>query len=293
MAIQNAAILVDLNIGAWTGRKLDKNVSSEIDVAKGTKAKGGNYHKHLLAGSDKLDAVQKIVSAARVWHYEQTMPWSDGGSRLLPMKNFFDYKRSLSGLFERNYWAAVGEFKKEYPTLVTAAAFQLGALFNRADYPDLESIENKFKFNYVFMPVPTAGDFRIQATDEAIAELQAQAEQHVNTRLNDAMKDIWTRLHECLSHMSTKLADLPTPRVLKNGTEMYSQVFRDSLVNNAVELCGLLTKLNVTDDPSLEQARRKLEDAMFGVTADDLREDDGARAALKSEVDSILKAFSF
>jgi hypothetical protein len=245
-----------------------------------------------LAGTDKLDAVQKIVSAVRVWHYEQTLPWSDGGSRLLPMKNFFDYKRTLS-MFEAQFNRAVDEMVTEYPVMVTAAAFQLGALFNRADYPEADTIKGKFKFNYVFMPVPTAGDFRIQAADEAIAELQAQAEQHVNTRLNDAMKDIWTRLHECLSHMSTKLADLPTPRVLKNGTEMYSQVFRDSLVNNAVELCGLLTKLNVTDDPSLEQARRKLEDAMFGVTADDLREDDGARAALKSEVDSILKAFSF
>jgi hypothetical protein len=292
MAIQNAAILVDLNIGAWTGRKLDKNVSSEIDVAKGTKAKGGNYHKHLLAGTDKLDAVQKIVSAVRVWHYEQTLPWSDGGSRLLPMKNFFDYKRTLS-MFEAQFTRAVDEMVSEYPVMVTAAAFQLGALFNRADYPEADTIKAKFKFNYVFMPVPTAGDFRIQAADEAIAELQAQAEQHVTTRLNDAMKDIWTRLHECLSHMSTKLTDLPTPRVLKDGTEMYSQVFRDSLVNNAVELCGLLTKLNVTDDPDLELARHKLEDAIFGVTADDLREDDHVRSALKSEVDSILKAFSF
>lgn len=292
MAIQNSAILVDLNISTWTARKLDKNVSSEIDVAKGTKAKGGNYHKHLLAGSDKLDAVQKIVSAARVWHYEQTLPWSDGGSRLLPMKNFFDYKKTLS-TFEQHYWTAVDELEKEYPTLVTAAAFQLGALFNRNDYPDVGTIKGKFRFNYVFMPVPTAGDFRIQATDEALAELQAQADTHVNNRLNDAMKDIWTRLHECLTHMSTKLADLPTPRVLKDGTEMYAQVFRDSLVNNAIELCGLLTKLNVTDDPSLEQARRKLEGAMFGVTADDLRENDHVRSTLKSEVDSILKTFSF
>ena len=292
MAIQNAAVLVDLNIGAWTGRKLDKNVSSEIDVAKGTKAKGGNYHKHLLAGTDKLDAVQKIVSAVRVWHYEQTLPWSDGGSRLLPMKNFFEYKRTLS-MFEAQFNRAVDELVTDYPVMVTAAAFQLGALFNRNDYPEADTIKGKFRFNYVFMPVPTAGDFRIQAADEAIAELQAQAETHVTNRLNDAMKDIWTRLHECLSHMSTKLTDLPTPRVLKDGTEMYSQVFRDSLVNNAVELCGLLTKLNVTDDPDLEQARRKLEDAIFGVTADDLREDDHVRSALKSEVDSILKAFSF
>jgi len=292
MAIQNSAVLVDLNISAWTGRKLDKKVSGEIDASKSTKVRAGNYHKHLLAGTEKLEEVQKIVSAVRVWHYEQTLPWSDAGSRLLPMKNFFTYKQTLSN-FEGQFLTAVDEFTAKYPELVSAAAFQIGGLFNRDDYPNVEEIKHKFRFNYVFMPVPTAGDFRIQATDEALAELQAQADTHVNNRLNDAMKDIWTRLHECLTHMSTKLADLPTPRVLKDGTEMYAQVFRDSLVNNAIELCGLLTKLNVTDDPSLEQARRKLEGAMFGVTADDLREDDHVRTTLKSEVDSILKTFSF
>jgi len=292
MTVQNSAILVDLNISAWTGRKLDKRVSEEIDASKGTKAKGGNYHKHLLAGTDKLDAVQKIVSAVRVWHYEQTLPWSDGGSRLLPMKNFFEYKRTLS-MFETQFKQAVDEMLNEYPTLVTAAAFQLGALFNRNDYPDVESIKGKFRFSYVFMPVPTAGDFRIQAADDAIAELQAQAEEHMNKRVNDAMKDIWTRLHDCLHHMSDKLTDLPTPRVLKDGTEVYSQVFRDSLVNNAVELCGLLTKLNVTDDPNLEQARHKLESAITGVTAEGLRADDGERDHLKKQVDDILKAFAF
>ena len=292
MTVQNSAILVELNISAWTGRKLDKRVSEEIDASKGTKAKGGNYHKHLLAGTDKLDAVQKIVSAVRVWHYEQTLPWSDGGARLLPMKNFFEYKRTLS-MFETQFKQSVDEMLSEYPVLVTAAAFQLGALFNRNDYPDVESITGKFRFSYVFMPVPTAGDFRIQAADDAIAELQAQAEEHMNKRVNDAMKDIWTRLHDCLHHMSDKLGDLPTPRVLKDGTEVHSQVFRDSLVNNAVELCGLLTKLNVTDDPNLEQARHKLESAITGVTAEGLRADDGERDHLKKQVDDILKAFAF
>ena len=40
--IQNSAMLVDLNISAWTGRKMDKKVSDEIDSAKHTKARAGN-----------------------------------------------------------------------------------------------------------------------------------------------------------------------------------------------------------------------------------------------------------
>jgi hypothetical protein len=68
-------------------------------------------------------------------------------------------------------------------------------------------------------------------------------------------------------------------------------VFRDSLVNNAVELCGLLTRLNVGNDANLEQARQKLEKAIAGVTPDRLREDEAKREAVKAEVDAILKAF--
>jgi hypothetical protein len=109
MTIQTAAVLVDLNIRAWSARKLDKKVSSEIDASKGTKTKAGNYNKHLLAGTDKLEEVQRVVSAARTWHYEQTLPWSDSGSRLLPMQNFFSYKQEL-GLFDQkfNEWSSRG-----------------------------------------------------------------------------------------------------------------------------------------------------------------------------------------
>lgn len=34
--IQNSSMLVDLNISVWTGRKMDKKVSEEIDASKGT-----------------------------------------------------------------------------------------------------------------------------------------------------------------------------------------------------------------------------------------------------------------
>lgn len=290
--IENSAMLVDLNISAWTGRKMDKKVSDEIDVAKGTRARGGNYHKALLAGSGKLEEVQQVINAIRVWHYAQTLPWSDGGSRLLLMKNFFDYKQRL-GEFEAQFRAVVGDLVAEYPSLVSAAAFQLGALFDRAEYPDADTIASKFNFNYVFMPLPATGDFRIDVGNEALNELKGQYETFYNTKLNSAVKEVWTRLHGCLTHMSTKLADLEVPKVKKNGDEVYTQVFRDSLVDNALELCEMLTKLNVLDDPKLEQARRELESAITNVTPKDIRESKGTRDDVKAKVDAILKSFDF
>jgi hypothetical protein len=69
--------------------------------------------------------------------------------------------------------------------------------------------------------------------------------------------------------------------------------FHDTMVTGAVELCELLTHMNITNDPALEKARRRLEEVLSGVTPKDLRESDGTRAATKQKVDAILAAFDW
>lgn len=276
--IQNSAMLVDLNISVWTGRKMDKRVSDEIGVAKNAKGRVGNYHKALLGHEGKLTELQKLVSTVRTWHYDQTLPWSDGGSRLLPMKNFFAYKATL-GDYENQFAEATNDFLDDYPTLVSAAAFQLGDLFDADEYPAANKLESKFKFKYVFLPVPEVGDFRIDVNDAHRSELQEQYKKFYDDKLADAMQDAWDRLHGCVVRMSEKLA----------GDE--KQIFRDTLVTNAVDMCELLTKLNVINDAKLEAARKKLEGALVGVTPAELRKDDELRLDTKRAVDEILAMF--
>lgn len=288
--ITNTAVLVDLNISVWTGRKMDRKVSDEIDATKNTRVRGGNYHKHLLAGTQKLEQLQKLVAGIRLWHYNQTLPWSDGGSRLLPMANFFDYKQKLN-TYQAQFDTMVAAFLADYPTLVTAAAFQLGDLFDSAEYPDAEALKYKFKFRFAFMPVPEAGDFRIDAAEDDKKELRTQYEKFYNDKLSEAMQDVWTRLHECVAHMSDKLADAETPRESKDGSKNFTKIFRDSLVDNANELCELMTRLNVTGDPKLEKARQMLESAVNGKTAETLRDSDEVRLQTKAKVDEILGMF--
>jgi predicted secreted Zn-dependent protease len=69
--------------------------------------------------------------------------------------------------------------------------------------------------------------------------------------------------------------------------------FHDSFVSNALDLCGLLTHMNVTGDSKLEQARRQLEQAMTGVEVDGIKDCSATRANVKSKLDSILKQFEF
>jgi hypothetical protein len=54
-----------------------------------------------------------------------------------------------------------------------------------------------------------------------------------------------------------------------------------------------LTKLNVTNDPKLEDARRQVELAMLGADIEEVKEDANVRENLKSKVDAILGKFEW
>jgi hypothetical protein len=283
ISIASSAMLVELSISTWTARKLDKKVSTQVDLDNGAKTKVVNANKNLMAGTGVLDTIVKYAANARAWHISQTLPWTDNGSRLLPMSNFVNYKKQL-GELETNYEALVDKFIIAYPNLVSAAAFQLGTLFDRNEYPDESSLKRKFKFTYSFFPVPTAGDFRIDINEEAKAEIMANCNSAYEDRLNNAMREAWSRLHDCLSRMSERLTD---------NADGSRKIFRDSLVENGVELVTMLKHLNITQDPKLELARRELQSAIGAHDLDSLRDNSNAREAVKLKVDSILSKFDF
>lgn len=275
-SIASSAVLVDLNISVWTARKLDKNVSKEIDINKRTTTKAGNYNKHILAGADQLESIVKLAGEIREWHSRQTLPWSDAGTRLLPMANFFDYKAQLSA-YEQEFQSRVNTFIQEYPNIITVMAYRLGQLFDRSEYPDADKIASKFKLRYTIMPVPEVNDFRIDVEEQMKEELRREYEQAYEQRVEAAMSDAWSRLHTTLGHMIDRLG----------GEE--KKIFRNSLIENALELTNLLTKLNVTKDPRLEEARKALEVSLVGVTPDELRKSEGAREEVLARVTELME----
>jgi hypothetical protein len=58
-------------------------------------------------------------------------------------------------------------------------------------------------------------------------------------------------------------------------------------------MCGLLTKLNITNDPQLEEARRALELTMLGADIEEIKTDPLVRDEMKSKIDSILGKFNW
>ena len=282
VSLSSMAMLVELRISTWTARKRDNDTTEEVNKAKKADSDAGSVYKYLMAGSDHLKKIEKYAAKCRAWNNQQTLPWMKGVG-LLPMENFFAYRDQL-GTMESNFNTLVDDFIKVYPSLVSAQAFKLGDYFRADEFPDAETLPRRFKFEYNFLPVPEKGDFRIKCEERVRQDLAEQYDKMFNQKLAEAMREPWERLHEVLTHMTERLTDAP------DGTR---NIFRDSIVNKPLELCGLLSKLNVTKDPQLEEARRMLEIALSGIDAEDLRKLPSARAELKSSVESIINKFSW
>ena len=278
--LASSAMLVEVNISHWAGRKKDKRAS--VDVTSSNHAATGvaSVNKKLLANSDTLRAIQTHVTASRNLHANMTMPWSNSGLRLLPTVQYFKYSQAMSQM-QNEFDHLAQDFMTAYNDEVVDVQLKLGDLFSRDDYPTVESLSNKFAFRTNYMPLPDAGDFRVDVGNDALREIKATYADFYATQYNTAMNDVWTRLHKALTSMSDRL---------DYGSKEDKKIFRDSLVGNVTDMIELLRVCNVTGSTQMSEMANRLEEAMSCVTPDALREDDLFRADTKAAVDAVIKS---
>ena len=285
--IDTCAMLVELSVSQWTARKLDRTVSDELVANKHAQDKGAaRVNKHLLAGRTELEVITKFVTETRATVYDNTLPWSDSGIRLLPSAKFMEFNAKLQAA-EDKFYGLVTEFVAVYPSLITAQAMALGNMFKREDYPHPSDIEHRFRFSVNYMPVPSSGDFRVDIGNDAQEELRKKLSALADERVEHAMKDIKTRLLDHLKRMSDRLT------VDYVSGEAKPRKFHDSLLDGAHDLCEMVQSLNVINDHQLADARKALLKAIGNVDVQDLRKDVGARTEVKTQVDDILSKFNF
>lgn len=276
MNLNDRALLVQLSVSQWTARKYDKKATKEVADANGTTTAVGRYNKSLLPMNDLLDNIHKKTTHIRQRYYDNTLPWGIDGTQMLPTSNYLQFMADFRK--ERDEWnILVRNFVDHYDTLKEDAKRILGGLYDPADYPSAVDIRQKFHMDMAVFPVPSA-DFRVSIASEELSRIQQDVERRVAEAQTNAMKDVWQRLFDRVKHMAEKLAD---PKA----------IFRDSMVENAREICALLPRLNFTDDPNLEALRQQVEASLIK-HPEALRNDPDLRRDTAAEAKAIMDKMS-
>jgi hypothetical protein len=278
-----SAVLIDLNISVWVGRKTDRKNQQKIVQDAGAKANdAAHVTKKLFVDNPKLEEIMRRSNAARSYIQDKTVPWM-GDLRLLPMSSFLKVVEDLQTLRDE-FDAAVNDFLTDYDLQISAQAFKLGALFDRSQYPTKEELQGKFAMRWNILPLPEAGDFRVDAENQLKKELMEAYNKAMQDRINDSMRIMWGRLHEALVHLTDRLG------YREDGKP---QIFRDSMLENCKELVNILKDFNLTNDPQLEMARQQLHALIDNVEPDELRRDEAIREDVRKNAAAILSKFEF
>jgi hypothetical protein len=280
--LRSSAIIVEFSAGVWTANKLDKKVSGEVNLSKHSRKDAARVYKSMLPGVGSLKAVASHVAATRNWLYTNTKPWSDQGQRLALVPSYLNVLNPGMEAKEKEFWGLVDTFLDEYPLLISAQAFALGDMFSRDEYPSVDVVRSKFYFAVSYLPVPSAGDFRVDLEAEGRQMLQEQMNKDMERRIQTVMDDARQALLSQLSHFVDRLgyeAD-GTPRR-----------FWDNIIDNLAEVIADARGYNFTKDAVLDALLTDAERAVAHVTPAELRKNPDIREDVRARAQEIVDAF--
>jgi hypothetical protein len=274
MSLARKAMLIDLHLSRWSGFKTDPKASKQLIQDTNAQAGSAVVNKRIVPREAFADIVT-ACNALRSHIARCSLPWSDNGQRIMT-RNIFELFMNGYGELERNFKAAVKEFiEVKYPRVRDQAAFRMGDLFVAQDYPTLDELREKFQVALDIDGITEPDDFRVALPEQELVKLRAGMEESINRRLSSAMQDVYVRIAELLEHYIEKIGE---PEA----------IFRDSTVNNLVELMNILPGLNIVGDPKLRAIRQRIMGTIGSYEPNDLRKQDSLRVAAAKEAKEIL-----
>lgn len=282
--LSERAVLAGLHVGSWSGTLHDREVSDETaERHKADARDSGRYTKQLVS-KKALHHVGSHISAARRAHRLLTLPWDDLGTRILSNRGYIGYTEQMR-LRTQAVNAAAHEFCANYEQYINEAKTRLGSMFQQDDYPSVADIQRRFFVDIEIKPVPEAGDFRAQLSDDSVKAIVRDIETRTEARLQAAVNDVFERIADVTGKMVERLrAYKPS-----EGGGRPENTFKDSLVYNIQELADLIPALNITQDPRLDALQQRLLNDLAGQSPDLLRDDDRLRAKTADAAEKILK----
>ncbi|MDR6954151.1 hypothetical protein J2X65_003519 [Ancylobacter sp. 3268] len=280
--LASRAMLVSLSISQWSGHRLDRKVTDEVNQQHNAAADAGRYNKHLLPKA-ALAGIVSVVSETKAGFYGRTLPWMDSGARIMAAHAYLPHMawiRKQSSKFDK----AVDTFIGAYPGYVRDAQARLNGMFKPEDYPDADVLRGRFAMQVKVLPVPTSDDFRVDMSEAQAAIIRKEIEQQVTDATTSAVRDIYDRVAEVTGRMVERL-NAYRPAV-KEG-DRAEGVFRDSLVGNIRDLIDVLPGLNITGDPQLAAMVEKLR-PLAEHDAHVLRDNPRIRRDVAAEAQAIL-----
>lgn len=269
--ILSSALQVYLRISMWHGYVRDQEVEHKVVESAKADDNAAIFYKKLSA-CPLFKKYKKLVSKARKQHYLLTMPWLDNGVRILPASLLLEYKNRVESVIdlinaEARYIASNRDALNEY------AKIHLGELYKESDVPTASDLERAFGASVEFWPMPKTGEWRIEAEEQLIKEMDAKLNAQIEQRYKTALSTTGKKILDCARRLHKALL----------GKRLHA-----STVEAFNELLDLIPHLNISNDAEVNRIHRQLIESVGDLDVEDLRADRTLRTRKAAKLGAII-----
>lgn len=275
----------------YGGQKTDREASDEVTSNKRAARNAAKVVKELFAGEPLLDGIKAHDAAFKNRLYA-TYPSAGRSSYFIAAVEIPAFRRDKLNPYLIERQRMVEEFTNKLDTLIAAAAFTQGDMFNRDDYPTVDKIMDAFSVDIFLDPVPT-DHWLVKHAQENAAAMGDMYQQGMNKRINDITDFVRRKLIESLE-WATKACE---EREMGEDGKLKRKPIHESSVQAFMGLADLLRKLNVNDDPKLTAIAASFEALLSGTTApaltESLKSDPAMREVIRDQVKAVRDMLDF
>lgn len=233
-----------------------------------------------LLDSDELDAIKKADGKMRQWLYNTCLPF-DMGIMLLPI-GLIEAAEERMKAYKIERASLVETFISAYPGLCTAAAQQLGSLYDITEYPTVDEIRERYTFDWQYTTFSVPGQLKNISSALFEAEQQKAA-----ASMQAATEEITSLMRETMLKLVSHLQDRLSP-----GDEGKPKILKESAIKNLTEFLDTFDLRNVTSDTELANLVAKARSLVGGRDAVQLRSSDTLKTEVLSGLDSIMDSLN-
>jgi len=293
-SLTSRAMLCTFSTSAYSGRKADKKATREIrEWHQITEEKVIEAKKRTFPeDAPSYKAITAIIGKGRDAFHEETLPWLQNGTGILPAANFMHCTERFNVL-EREFYQALPAFFEEWPQLVEQAQGILKTLFDPTDYPPLAKLKKRFSFGIKIFPMPDESDFRADIPDDQLDVIKIEMAANIENTVKQSMMEPYSQLWDAVAHMASRLqAQTTCPCRKCKGKTFKSDQFGDSLVENVAEVCERLPRLNLLADPKLDEMILVVKASLTTIAPDLLRGNEEVKKSLAERAQAIRDEMS-
>lgn len=259
------ALIVRIHISAFNGNIQDSKVTNDTNSVLGVKGKRGSYTKKIYAG-EHLNNVLTAAQKLRLYIKSNSLPWLDGGYRLIKSLEFITIKQKIDEL-QAEFDKAVKEFIDNLQVIQNKDIKELGTAYDPNDYISENEMREKFGVRLIVEKIAD-NDFRNSGWDsKIIEEMQANAIAEMERRLNNGKLEKLNELREALVHFRERL-DIGK--------------FKQGSIDNIIKSLDGIKNLNISEDSALDKLCDDIK-SIIPTDGDSIRENENiAEIAKKS-----------